>query len=66
MDSSANQRFVDFQASTRYFFDTSAHCFDHCIKSFKSKELNMNEKECINQCFMKQMVVYGSLAQQLE
>ena len=66
MDTSANQKFVDFQASTRFFFDTSAQCFDHCVKSFNSKELDMNEKECVNSCFTKQMVVYGSLVQSLE
>ena len=63
MDSAANAKFVDFQASTRFFFDTSAQCFDHCVKSFKSKELDMNEKECVNSCFTKQMMVYGSLVQ---
>ena len=66
MDSGANQRFVDFQASTRFFFDTSSACFDHCVKTFNQKELDMNEKECVNSCFTKQMVVYGSMVQSLE
>ena len=66
MESAPNSKFVDFQASTRYFFDTSAQCFDHCVKSFNSKELDMNEKECVNNCFTKQMVVYSSLVQSLE
>ena len=66
MDSAANQRFVDFQASTRFFFDASSQCFDHCVKSFKQKELDMNEKECVNSCFTKQMVVYGSLVNDIQ
>ena len=66
MDSAANNRFIDFQASTRFFFDTSAQCFDHCVTSFQAKELDMNEKECVNNCFTKQMVVYGSLVQSLQ
>ena len=66
MDSAQSQKFIDFQASTRFFFDTSAACFDHCVKSFKSKELDMNEKECVNTCFTKQMVVYGSLVNNIE
>ena len=64
--SAANARLADFQASTRFFFDTSAQCFDHCVKNFQTKELDMNEKECVNSCFTKQMVVYGSLVQNIE
>ena len=66
MDTTSNQKFLDFQASTRFFFDTSAQCFDHCVKSFQAKELDMNEKECVNSCFTKQMVVYGQLVQAIE
>ena len=66
MDSAAQARFTDFQAKTRFFFDTSEQCFDHCVKSFSSKELDMTEKECVNNCFTKQMVVFGSLCQMIE
>ena len=66
MDATANTRFVDFQASTRFFFDTSAQCFDHCVKNFDAKELDMNEKECVNSCFTKQMVVYSQLVQSMD
>jgi hypothetical protein len=59
--SADNKQFIDFQSSTKYFFDTSATCFDHCIKGFENKELSLTEKNCVNQCFTKQMVVFGSL-----
>ena len=65
MDSARNQQFIDFQASAKYFFDTSAQCFDHCIKNYDSKELSSTEKNCVNTCFTKQMVVYGSLVSNL-
>ena len=60
MDSAANIRFVDYQDSTRFFFDQSAQCFDVCVKNFNSQELDMNEKECVNSCFNKQMTVNSS------
>ena len=31
--------FIDFQSSAKYFFDTSAQCFDLCIKNFNEKDL---------------------------
>ena len=63
--SADNRQFIDFQSSTKYFFDTAQTCFDHCVKSFDAKELNASEKNCVNQCFTKQMVVYGSLQNNL-
>lgn len=65
MESQDNARFVDFQASTKYFFDTAGQCFDHCIKNFEQKDLTAVEKNCVNTCFTKQMVVYGNLCQNL-
>ena len=53
--SQANKKFIDFQAETKYFFETSSTCFDHCVKSFENKELSLTEKNCVNQCFTKQM-----------
>ena len=58
-------KLIDFQASTKYFFDTASQCFTHCVKDFNDKELSANEKNCVNQCFTKQMVVYGSLVNNL-
>ena len=45
--------------------DTAAQCFDLCIKNFNAKDLTEDEKECTNGCFTKQMLVYGSLVQNL-
>lgn len=53
--------FLDFQSNAKYFFDTSANCFDLCVKDFKEKDLTDMEKKCVNACFTKQMVVFGSL-----
>ena len=60
-----SNNFIDFQASAKYFFDTAGQCFDHCVKNFDSKDLNASEKICVNTCFTKQMVVYGSLVNNL-
>lgn len=65
MESADNTKFIDFQASSKYFFDTAGQCFDHCVKQFDSKDLNASEKNCVNACFTKQMVVYGSLVSNL-
>lgn len=56
---------VDFQTSTKYFFDTAQQCFDHCIKDFSSKDMNPQEKECTQGCITKQLVVFSSLVQNL-
>ena len=61
MDSAENTAFINFQASQRYFFDSAAQCFDTCVKGFDDKNLTTDEKSCVNSCFSKQMVVYGSL-----
>jgi len=61
MEGQDNAKFIDFQASTKYFFDSAAQCFTHCVKDFNDKELNASERTCVNECFTKQMVVYGSL-----
>lgn len=61
MDSGKNMHFLDFQASTKYFFDTAQQCFDHCVTDFQSKQLNAQEKDCTKACFTKQMAVFGSL-----
>ena len=57
--------FIDFQASTKYFFDTAQQCFDHCVADFSSKSLSAQEKECTKACFTKQMTIYGSLVSQI-
>jgi hypothetical protein len=57
--------FLDFQASTKYFFDTAQQCFDHCITDFQSKNLSTQEKECTKSCFTKQMTIFGSLVQNI-
>lgn len=57
--------FIDFQSQAKYFFDISAQCFDLCIKNFNDKDLTAPEKQCVNSCFTKQMVVYGSLVNNL-
>jgi hypothetical protein len=59
--SSTDNKFLDFQTSAKYFFDTSAQCFDLCIRDFNSKDMSDSERSCVNACFTKQMVVYGSL-----
>lgn len=53
--------FIDFQASTKYFFDTAQTCFEHCVTDFSSKSMSASEKECTKACFTKQMTIYGSL-----
>ena len=45
--------FIDFQASTKYFFDTAQSCFDHCVTDFASKSMSASEKECTKACFTK-------------
>jgi len=53
--------FIDFQAQTKYFFDTAQQCFDHCVLDFQSKNMSAQEKECTKACFTKQMTIFGSL-----
>ena len=70
MDKQASQapsagNFIDFQASTKYFFDTAQQCFDHCVIDFQSKNLSAQEKECTKACFTKQMTIFGSLVQNI-
>jgi hypothetical protein len=57
--------FLDFQASTKYFFDTAQQCFEHCVGDFQSKTLSAQEKECTKACFTKQMTIFGSLVQNI-
>ena len=57
--------FLDFQASTKYFFDTAQQCFEHCVADFSSKSLSTQEKECTKACFAKQMTIFGSLVQNI-
>ena len=57
--------FLDFQASTKYFFDTAQQCFEHCVGDFSSKSLSAQEKECTKTCFAKQMTIFGSLVQNI-
>ncbi len=57
--------FLDFQSQAKYFFDTSSQCFGLCVKNFSEKDLSETEKACVNACFTKQMVVYGSLVQNI-
>lgn len=59
--SEAPGRLIDFQASTKYFFDTASQCFDHCVGDFQAKSLSAQEKECTKACFTKQMTIFGSL-----
>jgi hypothetical protein len=56
---------ADFSTTTRYFLETASQCFDTCIKDFKEKDLSEVEQKCVNGCFTKQMIVYGSLVQNL-
>ena len=65
MESAESTKFINFQTSQRYFFDAAGQCFDHCIANFDDKNLNVNEKNCVNACFVKQMVVYSSLMNNL-
>ena len=62
----STSNFIDFRASTKYFFDTAQQCFDHCIVDFQSKSMSAQEKECTKACFTKQMIIYGSLIKSFE
>lgn len=50
---SSSQQFIDFQAQSKYFFDTAQQCFDHCVTDFSSKVLTPQEKDCSKSCFVK-------------
>ncbi len=56
------QSLIDFQATTKYFFEAAGQCFDLCQKDFTSKTLTPQEKQCNQSCFAKQLRVYSSLS----
>jgi hypothetical protein len=60
-----NKQTHDFQAMTGYFMNASASCFDSCVKDFSMKELSAPERSCVNACYKKQMIVIGSLQNNL-
>ena len=53
MDSQSKANFVDFQTTTKYFFDIAQQCFDHCVKDFSNKDLTTAEKDRTQACFAK-------------
>ena len=53
MSAANDNKFMDFQTSAKYFFDTSASCFDMCIRDFDSKDMTEPERACVNACFTK-------------
>lgn len=56
---------LDLQTTERYLFEAASECNDHCVKSFDSKDLLLSEKNCIQACFSKQMIVLNSLSANL-
>ena len=51
----SNPELVNFQTSLRFFYDLAGQCNDHCVKDYKNKSLDNNERECVTTCFAKQM-----------
>ena len=44
-------KFNDYLGS--YVTDTTAECFDYCIKDFSEPQYSDSEKKCILSCFSK-------------
>ncbi len=58
-------RHIDMETTQKYLFEAAAECNEHCVKSFDSKDLVLSEKNCIQACFSKQMIVINSLSANL-
>ena len=52
---------MKLQTSLRFFYDAAAQCNNHCVKTYDTKALNNDERECVTTCFSKQMQIYDSL-----
>jgi hypothetical protein len=48
-------------ATSRFFNDAASECYTHCVKDYESKEMSLTEKNCVNTCYKKQMVIVGAV-----
>jgi hypothetical protein len=48
-------------ATKRFFNDAASECYTHCVKDFLNKEMNLSEKNCVNTCYKKQMIIYDNV-----
>lgn len=46
---------LSMQDSVDMFNGLVQRCFDECIKTFRSKDLDSSEKSCVENCVMKFM-----------
>lgn len=53
--------FVDFQATSKYFFETAQYCYNECVRDFKTKDLTIAERDCAKGCVGKQLIIYREM-----
>ena len=44
---------MKLQTSLRFFYEQAAQCNNHCVKTYDTKALNNDERECVTTCFSK-------------
>jgi hypothetical protein len=48
-------------ATARFFNDAASECYTHCVKDYENKEMSLTEKNCVNTCYKKQMIIVGAV-----
>ena len=56
---------ISLQAKThllKLYYDMAGQCADKCIANHDGKDLNLGERECVENCFQKQQNIWSSVA----
>ena len=52
---------MNLQTNLRYFYELAHQCNSKCVTNFDSKNLDNEERACVQTCYQKQMNLYKSL-----
>ena len=62
MDSNAQTpELMTMQTQLRYFYQLAQQCNEHCVSNYDTKNLDNEERACVETCYKKQMTAFRSL-----
>ena len=53
----------EMRAQMKMQFNMIRACFEDCVTSFRDDKLSSKEKTCLQQCAMREMASFGTMAQ---
>ena len=51
---------------SKQFYAAASQCNDECVRDFNSKNLDINEKDCISACYERQQIILNAMKSNLE